>query len=92
MGGGADAVTTPHLRSLPARETDFRALVAYSPLHTIRPGETYPAVLVTTADTDDRVVPAHSFKYVAALQAADLGTVPASSASRPRRAMARASR
>lgn len=60
----------------PAREADFRTLFAYSPLHTIRPGEDYPAILVTTADTDNRVVPAHSFKYVAALQAADLGTRP----------------
>jgi prolyl oligopeptidase len=51
----------------------FKALLAYSPLHTIRSGKTYPPVLVTTADHDDRVVPAHSFKYTAALQAADTG-------------------
>ncbi|MBX3536660.1 MAG: S9 family peptidase [Chelatococcus sp.] len=57
-------------------EADFRNLFAYSPLHNIRSGTTYPAILVTTADTDDRVVPAHSFKYVATLQAADLGTRP----------------
>lgn len=60
----------------PAHEADFRNLLGYSPLHNIRPGQAYPAILVTTADTDDRVVPAHSFKYVAALQAADLGERP----------------
>jgi len=49
---------------------DFRALRAYSPVHTVRAGAHYPAVLVTTADHDDRVFPAHSFKYTAALQAA----------------------
>lgn len=60
----------------PDVEPDFRNLLAYSPLHNIRSGTTYPAILVTTADTDDRVVPAHSFKYVATLQAADLGARP----------------
>ena len=54
----------------------FKALLAYSPLHTLRSGTRYPAVLVTTADHDDRVVPAHSFKYAAALQAADTGPAP----------------
>ena len=54
----------------------FRALRAYSPLHNIRPGTRYPATLVTTADHDDRVVPAHSFKYAAALQAAQAGERP----------------
>jgi prolyl oligopeptidase len=48
----------------------FRAIRAYSPLHTIRAGACYPPTLVTTADHDDRVVPAHSFKYAATLQAA----------------------
>ena len=48
----------------------FRALLAYSPYHNIRPGTCYPATLVTTADTDDRVVPGHSFKFAAALQQA----------------------
>jgi prolyl oligopeptidase len=48
----------------------FRAIRAYSPLHNIKPGTCYPATLITTADHDDRVVPAHSFKFAAALQAA----------------------
>jgi prolyl oligopeptidase len=49
-------------------EQQFKALRAYSPLHNIRAGVTYPATLITTADHDDRVVPAHSFKYAATLQ------------------------
>lgn len=48
---------------------EFKALYAYSPIHNIRAGGKYPATLVTTADHDDRVVPAHSFKYAATLQA-----------------------
>lgn len=48
---------------------DFKFLYAYSPIHKIRPGAKYPATLITTADHDDRVVPAHSFKYAATLQA-----------------------
>ena len=60
----------------PDREADFRVLRSYSPLHNIRSGVDYPALLVTTADTDDRVVPGHSFKYTAALQAAELGEEP----------------
>ncbi len=55
---------------------EFRALRAYSPLHNLRAGTDYPATLVTTADRDDRVVPAHSFKFAAALQAAHAGPDP----------------
>jgi prolyl oligopeptidase len=60
----------------PGKEADFRTLHAYSPYHNIRSGAKYPAILVSTADTDDRVVPGHSFKYIAALQAADTGSKP----------------
>ncbi|MDE2435420.1 MAG: S9 family peptidase [Sphingomonadales bacterium] len=60
----------------PNREADFKVLRAYSPYHNIRSGADYPAVLVTTADTDDRVVPGHSFKYISALQAAQTGAKP----------------
>jgi prolyl oligopeptidase len=60
----------------PAEEAQFRNLHGYSPYHNIRGGRDYPAILVTTADTDDRVVPGHSFKYAAALQAATIGDKP----------------
>ncbi|NBC35285.1 prolyl oligopeptidase family serine peptidase [Novosphingobium sp. FSY-8] len=60
----------------PDKEADWRYLRTYSPYHNIRSGLDYPAVLVTTADTDDRVVPGHSFKYTAALQAASVGAKP----------------
>ena len=59
-----------------ASEAEFKALAAYSPVHNVRPGTKYPAILITTADHDDRVVPAHSFKYAAALQAAQAGDAP----------------
>ncbi|UBF28205.1 prolyl oligopeptidase family serine peptidase [Kovacikia minuta CCNUW1] len=55
---------------------EFKALYAYSPLHNLKPGTAYPATLITTADHDDRVVPAHSFKFAVALQAAHKGTAP----------------
>jgi prolyl oligopeptidase len=55
---------------------DFKALYAYSPLHNIKPGTSYPPTLVTTADHDDRVWPGHSFKFAAALQAAQAGSAP----------------
>ncbi len=55
---------------------EFKALRAYSPLHNIRSGAQYPPTLITTSDHDDRVVPGHSFKYAAALQAAQEGPAP----------------
>jgi len=55
---------------------EFKALMAYSPYHNIRKGTNYPAIMITTADTDDRVVPGHSFKYAAAMQAAQAGDDP----------------
>ncbi|WP_168036394.1 prolyl oligopeptidase family serine peptidase [Neolewinella antarctica] len=57
-------------------EDMFPILRAYSPLHNIEPGVEYPSTMVTTADHDDRVVPAHSFKYAAKLQAAHAGDNP----------------
>lgn len=55
---------------------EFKALYAYSPLHNIKPGTSYPPTLITTADHDDRVWPGHSFKFAAALQAAQAGSAP----------------
>ena len=60
----------------PDHPEEFQALYAYSPLHNLKPGTAYPATLITTADHDDRVFPAHSFKFAAALQAAQAGEKP----------------
>jgi prolyl oligopeptidase len=60
----------------PEDADDFRVLRAYSPYHNVTAGRDYPAILISTADTDDRVVPGHSFKYAAALQNAAIGSRP----------------
>jgi prolyl oligopeptidase len=60
----------------PDEPEDFPVLYGYSPLHNLKPGTAYPATLITTADHDDRVVPAHSFKFAATLQAAHTGPAP----------------
>ncbi|MCU0410976.1 MAG: prolyl oligopeptidase family serine peptidase [Bacteroidetes bacterium] len=59
-----------------ANADDFKYMMAYSPLHNIRKGVAYPPTLITTADHDDRVVPAHAMKFAATLQANDAGTNP----------------
>ena len=58
------------------KEDEFKALLAYSPYHNIKEGVKYPPTLIMTADTDDRVVPMHSFKFAAALQRAQAGDAP----------------
>src|SRR5947209_18891120 len=55
---------------------EFKALFAYSPYHNLKEGTRYPPTLVTTADTDDRVVQGHSFKFAARLQACQAGPAP----------------
>lgn len=60
----------------PNKQADFKNLLSYSPYHNIKSGTAYPPLMVTTADTDDRVVPGHSFKYIARLQARDTGDAP----------------
>lgn len=60
----------------PAKPEDFAALYALSPLHRVEPGTEYPATMLCTATRDDRVVPAHSFKFTAALQHAQAGPAP----------------
>ncbi|MFQ5670982.1 MAG: prolyl oligopeptidase family protein [Acidobacteriota bacterium] len=54
----------------------FKVLYSYSPYHNLRPGTRYPATLITTADTDDRVIPGHSFKFASALQHDQAGAAP----------------
>jgi prolyl oligopeptidase len=60
----------------PEDPKEFAAIYAYSPLHNLKAGTSYPATMITTADHDDRVVPSHSFKFAAALQAAHKGENP----------------
>jgi prolyl oligopeptidase len=55
---------------------DFKFMYKYSPLHNVKPGIKCPPILITSADTDDRVVPAHAKKFAATLQAADAGDNP----------------
>jgi prolyl oligopeptidase len=60
----------------PDNPDEFRALYAYSPLHNLKAGKHYPPTMITTADHDDRVWPGHSFKFAAAMQAAQAGSAP----------------
>ncbi len=60
----------------PDKEDEFKALYAYSPYHNLKPGVKYPSTLITTGDHDDRVVPAHSFKFAARLQEYHRGEKP----------------
>jgi prolyl oligopeptidase len=64
----------------PDNAEEFQTLLAYSPLHNLKKGTVYPATMITTADHDDRVVPSHSFKFAASLQAAVDGAPMANSA------------
>ena len=75
-----DKFTAGHFWRVEYGSTDdpeeFKALLAYSPYHNLRAGTKYPATMVMTADTDDRVVPLHSFKFAAQLQHAQAGSEP----------------
>lgn len=66
----------PEYGSADSSKTQFEYLHAYSPLHNLKDGTDYPATMITTGDHDDRVVPAHSFKYAARLQEAQAGDAP----------------
>lgn len=66
----------PEYGSSEQSEAMFKYLYGYSPLHNLKPGTAYPATMVTTGDHDDRVVPAHSFKFAARLQACQKVTAP----------------
>ena len=66
----------PEYGSSEASVEKFKTLLAYSPYHNIKDGSKYPATLVMTADHDDRVFPAHSFKFAAAMQHAQAGDAP----------------
>ena len=67
---------TPEYGNADNSPEEFAYLKAYSPLHNVKPGTAYPATMVMTADHDDRVVPAHSFKFISALQAVHTGPNP----------------
>ncbi len=73
---GAGRFWTPEYGNADENPEHFKFLYAYSPLHNMKPGTSYPPTLITTADTDDRVVPVHSKKFAATLQAADAGVNP----------------
>jgi len=60
----------------PDKAEDFKSLIKYSPYHNLKPGTKYPPTMVITADTDDRVVPGHSFKFAAQLQYSHAGDAP----------------
>jgi prolyl oligopeptidase len=60
----------------PENPEEFSTIYGYSPLHNLKPGMAYPATMITTADHDDRVVPAHSFKFASALQEMHAGEKP----------------
>jgi prolyl oligopeptidase len=67
---------TPEYGNAEEDPEHFNFLIAYSPLHNVQPGATYPPILILTADHDDRVVPMHAEKFAATIQAADSGANP----------------
>jgi prolyl oligopeptidase len=70
------AAWVPEYGSSEANAAQFKTLFAYSPVHNVKPGTVYPPTLISTGDHDDRVFPAHSFKFAAAMQAAQAGPAP----------------